>query len=201
MDNNSAFSAGVRFGGLTDRTEIKILVCYLLTGAKQPLEEQQIVDALIGQELVNYFELQNALSQLCEQGLIKETDGMYTITDEGRDISQQLEKVLPYSVRERAYKAVIDILQYDALKRQNKTTITALDSGGYNLNCTIADDDLVVFSVDIHMPNEKAAHFAQEQLIKYGQDIFRCVLGVTTENPNMYKDFLKKIEQASKNKQ
>ena len=69
MDNNTAFSAGVRFGGLTDRTEIKILICYLLTGAKQPLTEQQIVDTVIGQQLVNYFELLDALSHLTEQNL------------------------------------------------------------------------------------------------------------------------------------
>ena len=38
---------------------------------------------------------------------------MYSITDDGKEISRQLEKVLPFSVRERAYKAVIEILQYD----------------------------------------------------------------------------------------
>ena len=190
MDNNIAFSAGVRFGGLTDRTEIKILICYLLTEAKQPLTEQQIIDTVIGQQLVNYFELLDALSHLTEQKIISETDGLYSINDDGKEISRQLEKVLPFSVRERAYKAVIEILQYETLKRQNKTKITAVDGGGYNLNCTIEDENFVLFSCDIFMPNEKSAQLAQESFIKYGQDIFKCVLGITTENPNMYKEFL-----------
>jgi len=190
MDNNIAFSAGVRFGGLTDRTEIKILICYLLTEAKQPLTEQQIIDTVIGQQLVNYFELLDALSHLTEQQIISETDGLYSINDDGKEISRQLEKVLPFSVRERAYKAVIEILQYETLKRQNKTKITAVDGGGYNLNCTIEDENFVLFSCDIFMPNEKSAQLAQESFIKYGQDIFKCVLGITTENPNMYKEFL-----------
>ena len=124
MDDNSAFSAGVRFGGLTDRTEIKILLCYLLTNSPQPLTSQQIVDTIIGQQLVNYFELQEALGNLVEQGLIIENDDCYSITDEGKGISKELEKALPFSVKERAYKAVIEILQYENLKRQNKTTIT-----------------------------------------------------------------------------
>ena len=190
MDNNTAFSAGVRFGGLTDRTEIKILICYLLTEAKQPLSEQQIIDTVIGQQLVNYFELLDALSHLSEQQLISEKDGMYTITDDGIEISRQLEKALPFSVRERAYKAVIEILQYETLKRQNKTRITAVDGGGFNLNCTIEDENFVLFSCDIFMPNEKSALLAQESFIKHGQDIFRCVLGITTGNPQMYKEFL-----------
>ncbi|MBR2028815.1 MAG: DUF4364 family protein [Oscillospiraceae bacterium] len=190
MDNNTAFSAGVRFGGLTDRTEIKILVCYLLTGAKQPLTEQQIVDTVIGQQLANYFELLDALSHLTEQNLVTEHDGMYSITEDGKEISRQLEKVIPFSVRERAYKAVIEILQYDALKKQNKTKITAVEGGGFNLNCTIEDENFVLFSCDLFMPNEKSALTAQESFIKYGQDIFKCILGITTSNPAMYKDFL-----------
>ena len=195
MDNNTAFSAGVRFGGLTDRTEIKILICYLLTGAKQPLTEQQIVDTVIGQQLVNYFELLDALSHLTEQNLIYEVDGMYSITDDGKEISRQLEKVLPFSVRERAYKAVIEILQYDALKKQNKTKITHVNGGGFNLNCTIEDESFVLFSCDIFMPNEKSAQLAQENFIRHGQDIFKCVLGITTDNPSIYKDFLKNTDK------
>lgn len=192
MDDNSAFSAGVRFGGLTDRTEIKILLCYLLTNASSPLTSQQIIDTIVGQELVNYFELQEALGLLVEQGLIVDDNDSYTITDEGKEISRELEKSLPFSVKERAYKAVIEILQYENLKRQNKTTITPVKDGGYNLNCTISDADFKLFSFDIHMPNEKSAKLAEENFIRYGQDIFKCVLGITTENPAMYKDFLEK---------
>lgn len=195
MNENTAFSAGVRFGGLTDRTEIKILICYLLSNAGQPLTSQQIIDTLIGQQLVNYFELQDALSHLSSQGIIAEQGGVYSISDEGRDISRQLEKALPFSVKERAYKAVIEILQYENLKRQNKTSITPLEKGGYNLNCTISDNDFTLFSFDLHMPDEKSAKFAEEKFIKHGQDIFRCFLGITTENPKMYRDFLEKSDK------
>ena len=195
MNDNSAFSAGVRFGGLTDRTEIKILLCYLLSNAKQPLTSQQIIDTVVGQELANYFELQDALSHLVEQKLINEQDEFYTITEEGSDISKELEKSLPFSVKERAYKAVIEILQYETLKRQNKTSITSLENGGYNLNCTISDAEFTLFSFDLHMPNEKSAKLAEENFIKYGQDIFKCVLGITTENPEMYMHLLKKFDK------
>ena len=198
MDYNSAFSAGVRFGGLTDRTEIKILLCYLLTNSPQPLTSQQIIDTIIGQQLVNYFELQEALGTLVEQGLILEDNDRYSITDEGKGISKELEKSLPFSVKERAYKAVIEILQYENLKRQNKTTITPVENGGFNLNCTISDADFKLFSFDLHMPDEKSARLAEEKFIRYGQEIFKCVLGITTENPKMYKDFLEKCEEKTK---
>ena len=45
--------------------------------------------------------------------------------------------------------------------------------------------------MDILMPDEESAKFAGEQFVLNGQDMFRCVLGVMTDTPNMYKDFLK----------
>lgn len=194
MDENSAFTAGVRFGGLNDRTEIKILICYLINAIKQPLKQQLLIDTIIGQELVNYFELQDALSHLINLTIITEEKGAYSITPAGVEISKELEKILPFSVKERAYKAAIELLQYDSLKGQNKTTITPLEKGGYNLNCTIADGDLVLFAFDVFMPDEKSARFAQDKFIKFGQEIFKCVLGVTTDNPKMYADFLKSTQ-------
>ena len=197
MYDNRAFTGGVRFGGLSDRTEIKILICYILSNISQPMPSQQLCDILTGQELVNYFELQDALSHLIKQNLITETDGKYAITDEGRDISRQLEKTLPYSIRERAYKAVIESTEYALLKRQNVTSITPVKGGGYNLNCTISDKDFTLFSIDIHMPNEESAKFAKENFIKHGHDIFKCVLGITTQNPSVYKDILEKLSEES----
>lgn len=190
MDNNAAFTAGVRFGGLNDRTEIKILICYLLHAVKVPLCHQILTETIIGQELVNYFELQDALTHLLEQSIIEDKDDSYFITAAGIEISKELEKSLPFSVKERAYKAAIELLQYEALKKQNKTSIVPIKSGGFNLNCTIADKDLVLFAFDVLMPDEKSAKFAEERFVKYGQDIFKCVLGITTDNPAIYADFL-----------
>ncbi|MEG1800953.1 MAG: DUF4364 family protein [Oscillospiraceae bacterium] len=169
----------------------------MLSAVKQPLKQQLLIDTIIGQELVNYFELQAALPHLLEQGFISEANNAYSITPTGIEISKELEKSLPFSVRERAYKAAIELLQYDALKKQNKTLITPLENGGFNLNCTIADVDLILFSFDVFMPDEKSAKFAQERFIKYGQDIFKCVIGITTDNAGMYEDFLKSNSRES----
>lgn len=198
MCNNKAITAGVRIGGLNDRTEIKILLCYLLSAVQAPLTQQQLIDSVVGQELVNYFELQDALQRLVDHNLVVEQDGTYSILPEGIEIAHQLEKSLPFSVKERAYNTAIQLLQYQKLKRQNKTAITPLKKGGYNLKCTIEDAEFVMFSVEVVMPDEKTARLAQEKFILHGQDIFKCVLGVATENPKMYYDFLKSQEDAQK---
>lgn len=187
---NSALTAGVRVGGLTDRTEIKILLCYLLSELKQPITQNQLIECVCGQELVNYFEMQSALQHLLDNNLIKEDENGYSILPEGKDIARQLESVVSTTVKRYAYTMAVNILQYESLKKQHKIKISPVEGGGFNLHCSIEDDEFTIFSMDIVMPDEKSAEFAGEQFILKGQDIFKCVLGITTDTPAMYKDFL-----------
>lgn len=190
--DNEAITAGVRLGGLNDRTEIKILICYLLNALNRPITQNQLIECICGQELVNYFEMQNAISRLLEQKLIREDENGFTITEEGTKVATQLEDVVSATVKRYAYSVAVKLLQYDALKKQNKTRITPLPDGGFNLKCSIEDDNFVIFEMDIHMPDEKTAKFAGEQFILMGQDIFKCMLGIVTDSPKMYKDILNK---------
>lgn len=190
MEDNKAITAGVRIGGLTDRTEIKILLCYLLAALRQPITQNQLIEVVCGQELVNYFEMQAALQHLLDYGFIKEDEDGFSILPAGKEIADQLETVVSATVRRYAYTMATNILQYEALKKQNKVEITPVEGGGYNLKCSIEDNDFTIFSINILMPDEKSANFAGQQFIMKGQDIFKCVLGVATDTPSMYKDFL-----------
>ena len=188
--DNKAITAGVRVGGLTDRTEIKILLCYLLSELKQPITQNQLIECVCGQELVNYFEMQSALRHLLDNNFITENEDGFSITAEGKEIARQLESVVSTTVKRYAYTMAVNILQYEALKKQHKIEITAVEGVGYNLHCSIEDNDFVIFSMDILMPDEKSAQFAGEQFILKGQDMFKCILGIMTDTPSMYKDFL-----------
>ena len=79
----NAFTAGVKPGGLTTSTEIRILLCYLIQHAGTPLSQGELETALLGEELVNYFELASNLSDLLEQGFVREENGRYTILPAG----------------------------------------------------------------------------------------------------------------------
>ncbi len=54
MTANDAFTAGVRPGGLTSSTEIRLLLCYLVKNAG-PITRQEIENALMEEALVNSF--------------------------------------------------------------------------------------------------------------------------------------------------
>ena len=106
MAANDAFTAGVRPGGLTSSTEIRLLLCYLVKNAG-PITRQEIENALMEEALVNYFEIGSCLDDITRQQLVTLTKGSYTITEKGRKVAQELAYDLPRSVRERAVAAVL----------------------------------------------------------------------------------------------
>ena len=101
MSANDAFTAGVRPGGLTSSTEIRLLLCYLVKNAG-PITRQEIENALMEEALVNYFEIGSCLDDITKQALVTLTGDSYTITDKGRKVAQELAYDLPRTVRERA---------------------------------------------------------------------------------------------------
>ena len=110
MAERDAFTAGVRPGGLTSSTEIRLLLCYLVqhTG---PVTQHQLETALTDAQLVNYFEIGSCLDDIRRQGLVECEKGEYTITSKGRRVARELTQDLPLSVRERAVAAVVKAQQ------------------------------------------------------------------------------------------
>ena len=106
MPANDAFTAGVRPGGLTSSNEIRLLLCYLVKNAG-PIARQEIENALMEEALVNYFEIGSCLDDITRQQLVTVQDNVYSITDKGRKVAQELAYDLPRSVRERAVAAVL----------------------------------------------------------------------------------------------
>ncbi len=94
MAANDAFTAGVRPGGLTSSTEIRLLLCYLVKNAG-PITRQEIENALMEEALVNYFEIGSCLDDITRQQLVTLTKGSYTITEKGRKVAQELAYDLP----------------------------------------------------------------------------------------------------------
>ena len=89
MAANDAFTAGVRPGGLTDSTEIRLLLCYLVKNAG-PITRTEIENALMEEQLVNYFEIGSCLDDITRQQLVTLKEDRYSITEKGRRVAQEL---------------------------------------------------------------------------------------------------------------
>lgn len=182
--SDHSFFEGVKPGGLTTSTEIRILLCYILENVTLPVSRAQLDEVLLGEELVNYFVLAQSLAELKEQGLIKGDDSGYALTESGRTIGKTLAMDLPKTVRQTAIRGLIAAQQYAAKKAEYNAEIMPSENG-FTVQCKIKDFTGELFSLSIYMPDSLSANLVKEKFIKNGNEIYALLLGSLTNNRNI----------------
>ncbi len=185
----SHFTQGIRPGGLTSSAEIRILICYLLDQTGAPISREQIEDALLGEELVNYFALSESLAAVAEQGLVVKNKNLYEITEAGRTVGRTLSRDVPKSVRDLAVRGVIRSRQYAARKSTFLSEIHQSE-GHHEVHCTIQDAQGALFSMQLYMPDNLSAKAVEQAFVAKGDAIYGLVLAALTQNPKLAEQYL-----------
>ena len=166
MADNDAFTAGVDFGGLRTRQEIKLLICFLLESLEKPLSKAQINEIMQGQGLANYFEVNQALDELFTAGTVDievlEDQEMLLLTQDVRAAAKILENELPKAVREKAINAAVKMQTKARRMRENKIEVEKLENG-YHVTFTISDKEDVLMRLTVYV-----ADIAQVETVKQG---------------------------------
>ena len=159
-----AFTAGVRPGGLTDDTQIRMLLCYLVKVAG-PVKHETLQGALLQEQLVNYFEFADALAEVEKQKLVTvDSEGRYTITRKGATVADTLAYDLPRTVRESAIRAVMQETD-----------------GKFSVVCSIGDMGSDVFRMELAMPDKLTAEMIKNNFIAHGSDIYPKLMDMLTQ--------------------
>lgn len=194
----SSFNEGVRPGGLTTGTQVRILLCYILDNVKAPLTRSLLETVLLEGALANYFVLADSLAQLVEQGLATLDDGgAYILTSAGRTVAQSLEEDLPRSVKEAAINGVIAAQQHATNAAANKSEVVTT-STGRAVRCTIADETGELFSMQLYMPDQLTAESARRLFAQNGSHVYRLVLAALTQNKQLAQDAIEKLQDTAK---
>lgn len=175
-----AFTYGVKPGGLTGSAEVRMLLCYLIKNAA-PLTRQNIEQALLSEQLVNYFELASNLSELEAQDLVTlSEDGVYTITAKGVSVTDELEfDLLPRSVRETAVRAAVRAQQWVRKAAQHKAEVEKTDQG-YTVHCAIDELGSRVFGMELSLPDPLTAEMVKTAFVEQGDALYALVLNALT---------------------
>lgn len=133
-----AFSAGVEPGGLHSHHEIKILICYMLSGVHEPLPRTAVLDILSGGGMANFFDASAAIDDLLKRDNLSETEGgLLSVTATGRHAAVTLADMIPYTLRERSVDAALRLLARQRSERDNHAEITPLAEGGFKVTCSV----------------------------------------------------------------
>lgn len=191
-----AFTAGVQPGGLRSKDQIRILICYLLSSVGAPLSKEDIVNIMQENSLANYFEVTDSLSELIEKGMIvtqPDNPKLCTASDTARGVANQLDNMLPLSVREQAVSAAINLLAKAKRERENKVDIVKTDNG-YNVECHISGGDMDLMSFTLYVPDLFQARMVKENFHREPENVYSVMLALVTRNNDLISDVLKSKE-------
>ncbi|MBQ3085775.1 MAG: DUF4364 family protein [Clostridia bacterium] len=179
-----AMTAGVRIGGLYNRSDIKVLLCYILKCVDYPTCKASIDTFLLENELVNYYEGSNALSELVQAGHIEATteDGVeyYQITESGKFIARELDTHIPYSVRQLVIREAMHIALAERRKKGVKTEIRPHGTG-HDVVMRIFHEEDEVFNLSFYCTDSLQANMICERFEADPAALYKTVIDALTE--------------------
>lgn len=172
-------------GVLRDQNDVKLLILYILKIAKQPVTMPDITDIIMDGGNANYFDFSDALNQLLSIGHIgqitKENQELLKITPLGIETVEMFEKRLPYSVREKTMRIVIQTLS--KLKAESELRCEIKDQiFGCAVTCGIIDMGETLFEVTISVANRMQADIISRRFKENPEYIYKSVINLLTED-------------------
>lgn len=182
MEKNAS-GAGVARGGLFSTTEIKILICYILSAIEEGVPVDMLANVLHYEGLANAFEVSDAVVSLASSGQIKATDNteqVYQITDSGKATAENLKSSLSSVVKERAYLAVMKMLAKFKNAKDNHFEITH-ENGATYLSCSAIDGGKPFITVKMLITDEEQAGFIRERFLENPAKIYSKIIEMLTQ--------------------
>ncbi len=192
--NQGVFTEGIDHGGLTTDYEIRILICWLLYKMKMPVTSSQLSSALLGESLVNYFEVTCALGELLSSGHLTEIkadgqQGYVSVTELGRKTAETFYKSIPRTVREKAIGALSQCVLQERFAKENRAEITET-SDGFRLELSLNDVGNDLLSVSLYAPTREVCETMKKQFISDPTVLYRAVLSVLMGSKDSAIEFI-----------
>ncbi|MBR5438173.1 MAG: DUF4364 family protein [Clostridia bacterium] len=181
--SSDTFSEGIVPGGLREKNEIKLLVCYLLKTLKRSLTRTQINEILSEYSVANYFEVNGAVSELISGGQviseISDGDELVTLTAKAELDVAAIERTLPRTVREKSVAAALKILSRERIIKESNVDITPLEHG-YHVSFSVKDMDTEMLKITVYVPDESQLETVKKNFFNNAVSIYSEVISSLT---------------------
>ncbi len=173
MEEKTVF-AGIEPGGISDKHQVRVLICYLIVSVELPLTGQQMYEIFAKDDLVNYFAFIEAFFDLVEvQDILVvpedaqlkpgDLDAHYCCSPHGEQTANTLADTLPKSVRDRVYENASVLLERVRPKYTSDVTVTKADKR-FKIDFEMMRDGEPVFHMDFYLRSKRDAQTAEQKL-------------------------------------
>lgn len=169
----------------SDIAEKKILILYFFKIIDMPVGSMQFARVMLENRLINYFYMQQYLSELIEENLVtaEKKDGIsyYKITDKGLKILDMFESILPAGLKKLLKDSIAEIKN----KIHMETMITAdyiPEGDGYTVLCKIRENDFSLMEIKLAAGTKEDARNICKNWTSFPQEIYLEILDTMIKN-------------------
>ncbi len=193
-----AFSGGIEPGGLRNKSDIGVLICYMLHNIDAPFLKEDIVNIIQENAIANYFETITAIEELVKCGNIEyadENEEMLMITQNGKLISSQLYTTLSVTLRQKTIGAIMRLVTQKRLEKENPVTVEMAEGGGYHVNFRITDGMRDLMSLTLFVPTIEEVKEVKKNFYSRTDKIYSAVLAAVVGDNGMIADALRELKK------
>ncbi len=165
--------------------EQKLMVLYCLANLG-PCTELQLLQFLVDNDLLNYFEMMFALNDLCDRGQAvrtkKNAGFLYQITDAGREALELFGGRVPMSLKTLLAETEKEWKARFREEMQNRQQVVQTDRGEYELNLTIVERDMDMMRLSLSLPTRELADQLAKRWPEKAGKIYDTVIRILSED-------------------
>ena len=170
------------FGFVRDKTDIQILILYILDRLPYGIDEWRLGDLVLLDGGFTWFEFADCLAGLVQAEQVSEEDGRFEITERGRRNVSFIGSSLPYSVRAKADRLIAPVAAAMRRDRQIETNEEQNEDGTICLSMRLSDGVGEVIALRLTVPDEKTAGAIERSFRKNAEKQYEKILSILTEN-------------------
>lgn len=164
-------------GFIQDMLDVKVLVLFIMSRVMYPIDMQKIYELAYQDDKLSYFDLVQAVPQMCDTGHLEQIDeNRYVITEKGRETCKVTEDSIAYPVMQRAQAAVDRFNR--AVRRSSfvKTHIEQREGGDFSVLLTLNDEVSDLLRMELMAPTQKQAHRLARAFTENAETIYRVIM-------------------------
>jgi predicted transcriptional regulator len=163
-----------------ETAENKVFILYFMKKIHMAVGNIQFIKIMLENRYMNYFYLQQYLSELIEEKLLstwrQEGQQFYEINDKGLEVLSMFENILPLGLKKRVDQSVTPIRR--SIRMETLITADYAPEGedGYNVFCKIKEDDFPLIEIKIAVGSKDDARNMCKNWSGFPQEIYLEIL-------------------------
>jgi predicted transcriptional regulator len=163
-----------------DLAENKLLILYFVGVLDIPLTNSQITQYFLENNLMNYFDLQQYLSELVSADFLNcmeaRSKHFYSITSKGSETLDFFKRRISFSLREAI--SIFAEENRSRLKKESQISAeyTRLSDESYEVACRVMEQDLILLELKINVPTKSQAKIISANWKSKAPEIYKTIM-------------------------